>query len=268
MPEPGDPEEAARSTEPAAAPDAIGGGESSDLLTPRERPVLVSVAGILLIDLGIVELLLAALVILAYALSGVILWGPTAALGVASIVLGVRIRRGHNRVMGLLVSVVTVVLSPLALGITFLGLGISLAALVVLIGLFRHGAWFRAGYSPERELEEMLLANQPPTIVRTYRGRQQSDAIATFQNEASILASQGYMPTSQSWGAGQWRPSDFLAALFLAIFLVGIVLFIYLLVIKPEGTLTVTYVRRAPEPVPTDDAARVGQRESAEPQRS
>jgi len=156
LPEPDDLPDAAPSTEPtaapdaaptraepAAAPDAIAGEGLGDLATARDRPVLVGVAGILLIDLGIVELLLAALVFLAYALSGAILWAPTAVLGVASIVLGVRIRRGRNRVAGLLVSVLTVVLAPLALGITLLGLGISLAAVVVVIGLVRHGDWFR-----------------------------------------------------------------------------------------------------------------------------
>lgn len=81
------------------------------------------------------------------------------------------------------------------------------------------------------------------TLVRTYRGKQQADTNAAFQEEAKYLAWAGFRPTTQSWAAGQWGCGAFLVALLLAVVLIGILVFIYMLVVKPEGTLTVTYSR-------------------------
>jgi hypothetical protein len=83
-----------------------------------------------------------------------------------------------------------------------------------------------------------------PTIVRIYRGRQQADAITAFQADATELAKHGYTPTTQSWAQGQWGCGAFLVALLLCILLIGFLIFIYMLVVKPEGTLTVTYEYR------------------------
>ena len=81
------------------------------------------------------------------------------------------------------------------------------------------------------------------TMVRTYKGQQQADAVKAFQADATALAQAGYEPTSQSWAPGQWGCGAFLVALLLCILVIGILVFIYLLVVKPEGTLTVTYTR-------------------------
>jgi len=77
--------------------------------------------------------------------------------------------------------------------------------------------------------------------VRTYRGAQQADTTAAFQADAAELAKHGYAPTTQSWAQGQWGCGAFLAALLLCFVLVGFLIFIYMLVVKPAGTLTVTY---------------------------
>jgi hypothetical protein len=82
------------------------------------------------------------------------------------------------------------------------------------------------------------------TLIRTYRGRQQADAVAAFERDAAALGEEGYVPVSQSWAPGQWGCGAFLVALLLLFLLVGILIFIYLLIVKPEGTLTVTYARR------------------------
>jgi hypothetical protein len=95
-------------------------------------------------------------------------------------------------------------------------------------------------FAPEGDPYEALLAGEPPTVVRAYGGKQQADAIAAFKQEATILAERGYTPTSQSWAPGQWGCGAFLIALILAIVLIGILIFLYLLIVKPEGTLTVT----------------------------
>ena len=83
-----------------------------------------------------------------------------------------------------------------------------------------------------------------PTIVRVYRGMQQADAITAFQADATELAKHGYTPSTQSWAQGQWGCGAFLVALLLCILLIGFLIFIYMLAVKPEGTLTVTYEYR------------------------
>jgi Short C-terminal domain len=73
----------------------------------------------------------------------------------------------------------------------------------------------------------------PQTLVRTYKGRTQSDAAVLFSQEAPLLAAKGYKPISQSWADG--RPG------------MGRVLMLGLAAnaMRPDGTLTVTYERTA-----------------------
>ncbi len=85
----------------------------------------------------------------------------------------------------------------------------------------------------------------PAVIVRTYQGKQQADAVVLFEADAVNLAVDGYSPTTQSWAQGQWGCGAFLVALLLSIVLVGLLVFIYMLLVKPVGTLTVTYERTA-----------------------
>ena len=78
------------------------------------------------------------------------------------------------------------------------------------------------------------------TAVRTFRGNQDK-ATGLFMAESRMTSRAGYEPTNQSWVAGQWSTGAFLFALLLCIVLLGILVFIYMLIVKPEGTLTVTY---------------------------
>jgi hypothetical protein len=76
------------------------------------------------------------------------------------------------------------------------------------------------------------------TIVRTYKGTQPA-AVAAFHRDAEALHQFGYEPTAQSWAPGSWGCAAFLVALLLGV--------------TPDGTLTVTYVRKetaAGAPVP------------------
>ena len=84
-------------------------------------------------------------------------------------------------------------------------------------------------------------SSQPQILIRVYRGRQQSGALAKFDADAQQLAAAGYEPVSQSWAQGEWGCGAFLVALVLFVFVLGILIFIYMLLVKPEGTLTVTY---------------------------
>ena len=82
-------------------------------------------------------------------------------------------------------------------------------------------------------------------LVRTYRGHQQSEAIASYVRDAETLAQRGYAPAGQSWGDGQWDGGYFLIALILSLFGIGLILLAYMAIIRPDGTLCVTYRLRA-----------------------
>jgi hypothetical protein len=99
----------------------------------------------------------------------------------------------------------------------------------------------------------------PETIVRTYSGHQQADANTKFVAEAERLGAAGYAPSTQSWAAGQYGCGSFLIAVLLMIVLVGFLVFIYMLVVKPDGTLTVTYQRKAHAPAAAAPAAPKGE---------
>jgi len=74
--------------------------------------------------------------------------------------------------------------------------------------------------------------------------------MADYQADAARLAAQGYFPISQSWAPGSYGCGAFLLALLLCVVLIGILVFIYMLIVKPAGTLSVTYEFRAVPPRP------------------
>ncbi len=82
------------------------------------------------------------------------------------------------------------------------------------------------------------------TVVKTYRGKQE-EATAEFQDDAKKMAAMGYVPSNQIWAPGSYGCGAFILALLLCFILVGFLVFIYMLIVKPAGTLTVTYVLSA-----------------------
>jgi hypothetical protein len=80
----------------------------------------------------------------------------------------------------------------------------------------------------------------PKTVVRIYKGNQ-SGATSKYQKDAAKMAGHGYFPTSQVWAPGTYGCGSFLFAAILCFVIIGIIVFIYMLIVKPEGTLTVTY---------------------------
>lgn len=102
-----------------------------------------------------------------------------------------------------------------------------------------------AGYvSPSSDQPEVRSS----TIVKTYKGTHDS-AMAAFQAEAHKMASEGYVPITQTWAPGTYGCGAFLVALLLCMVLIGIVVFIYMLLVKPPGMLSVTYELRQSKPV-------------------
>jgi Uncharacterised protein family UPF0547 len=86
-------------------------------------------------------------------------------------------------------------------------------------------------------------ADQSQIVIKTYNGSQ-AEATSRFQADSIEMAAKGYFPTSQSWAPGQWGFGAFIGALLLCLLLIGFIALIYMLIVKPDGTLTVTYERR------------------------
>ena len=82
-----------------------------------------------------------------------------------------------------------------------------------------------------------------PIRIRIYKGSQER-AIALYHKDLELMAAQGYFPKSQSWAPGSYGFFDFLVALLLCFLIIGILIFVYMLIVKPDGVLTVTYELR------------------------
>lgn len=115
---------------------------------------------------------------------------------------------------------------------------VLLLLLAVIVWHARRGQGEWAGSSPG-------LGSK--TVTRTYSGSAQRAAEA-FQRDAVSLARDGYFPISQIYTPGSHGCGAFLVALLLFVVLVGILIFIYMLIVKPDGTLVVTYEYRPPLP--------------------
>ena len=82
-----------------------------------------------------------------------------------------------------------------------------------------------------------------PVVIKTYRGNE-NDSRRAYENDARVMQKQGYYPTSVNYIPGEWGCGSFLIALLLIAILIGIIVFIYMLIVKPNGTLSVTYELR------------------------
>jgi hypothetical protein len=86
--------------------------------------------------------------------------------------------------------------------------------------------------------------------IATYTGSH-AQATMTFQADAAQMAAQGYFPVFQSWAPGRWRSEAFIVAVLLCFLIVGIPALIYMLIVPPDGVLTVTYGFRVDEKDPS-----------------
>ncbi len=111
-------------------------------------------------------------------------------------------------------------------------------------GLSDHNSLWYTWPLPLEDDYGSLTEGSLPTIVRAYWGAQQSDAVRVFEQDASELARFGYQPRMLSWAEGRWGCGAFVVALLLAVILVGLLMFLYMLVVRPDGILTVAYARR------------------------
>ena len=86
---------------------------------------------------------------------------------------------------------------------------------------------------------------QTSSMVRMYHGHP-SSAKEQYVRKANRLMKEGWMVTSEQWVDGQWGCTAFIVAiLLLPVFGIGIFVFLYLLIVKPNnGYFTVTYERK------------------------
>lgn len=91
--------------------------------------------------------------------------------------------------------------------------------------------------------------------VHTYKAKNQPAAAAQFTLESSKMAAQGYTPTGQSWASPSYArlvitPVVLIIVGFLFVGLYGLLIglalgIVYVLAVRPLGSLMVTYERRA-----------------------
>lgn len=89
----------------------------------------------------------------------------------------------------------------------------------------------------------MPTAREDPICVRVYKGNL-GQASGDAAEHAPYMRQAGYFETNRAYTEGRWGAGAFLIALLLCLFLIGIVMLIALLIVKPDGHLVVTYERR------------------------
>jgi ribosomal protein L37AE/L43A len=84
------------------------------------------------------------------------------------------------------------------------------------------------------------MNQQIGVLVKIYKGSE-AEATQEFQADVEVMAGKGYFPTSQSYAAGSYGCATFVLALLLCVAVVGILILIYMMIVKPEGVLSVIY---------------------------
>jgi hypothetical protein len=93
-------------------------------------------------------------------------------------------------------------------------------------------------------------ANEPDlsdtaTLLKAYRGKQ-GEVASLLQADSTEMAAEGYFPTWQNWTPGERTTEAYVVAvLLIVLFGFGVLVLAYLLIVEPDGTLTVAYERRA-----------------------
>jgi len=94
-------------------------------------------------------------------------------------------------------------------------------------------------------------SNNPPLnreqiIIERYKGSVAKTNME-YEKRSKKLLAEGYIIKYQTYQQGSWGCGAFLVALLLCFIIVGFLAFIYMLIVKPEGELTVTYEYKKPE---------------------
>jgi hypothetical protein len=88
-----------------------------------------------------------------------------------------------------------------------------------------------------------FTSKKEPVLTRKYVG-DQLHAIEYSEVDAAFLAKEGYYPRFQTWTEGPSRWGLFTLALLSSIVFIGLLIFIYMLLTRPPGSLNTTYEYR------------------------
>ncbi len=77
-------------------------------------------------------------------------------------------------------------------------------------------------------------------VIREYKGKL-TEATRLFQEDVPRMAASGYHPIAQQYQPGSWGCGAFLVAILLWVILIGVLIFLYMVIVKPAGSLVVTY---------------------------
>jgi hypothetical protein len=103
---------------------------------------------------------------------------------------------------------------------------------------------YRIKRQPEESREKLIYQiNSQRVVVKTYRG-DQVRVTRRFRADAARMATQGYVPTTQTWVPPRFGCVPYLIALCLCPFIIGIPILILLILTNRHGGLTVTYELR------------------------
>jgi hypothetical protein len=81
-----------------------------------------------------------------------------------------------------------------------------------------------------------------PVFIRVYRADEYEDLVEAFHRDAVLLLAQGYEPVGQHYLEGQWSFWRAVLATILIPGLIGLFMWAQMLVHRPTGVLTVTYL--------------------------
>ena len=137
-----------------------------------------------------------------------------------------------------------------------LGIGLLIVFLGAIVWMMRRPSPTSSGRNAIAGWgEEFRLPDDPSlltgTLVRIYRGKADL-AQSMYARDLGLLGPRGYVPINQvyipgSYSGGLW----FLALLAILLWGLGLLILLYLLLVKPPGTLTVTYqLQRQAAPLP------------------
>jgi hypothetical protein len=105
--------------------------------------------------------------------------------------------------------------------------------------------WGRGvGPPPGQQGSIIRPENLPPVLTRTYRGKPNEVEVLRAA-DAEALAGRRYFPSTQSYLEGQWgRGAWFGAVILLFVLGLGLPVLLYMVAVKPAGSLIVNYERR------------------------
>ena len=84
------------------------------------------------------------------------------------------------------------------------------------------------------------INNDTTEVIKDYNGTKK-DAYSLFVDDCKKMNQEGYYSVNKVWIDGTYGLGSFLFALFLCFFLIGFLVFIYMIIVKPKGILKVTY---------------------------